>query len=84
MINLLLFLDIKNILYKPLIYLFEFDLELIQNQIQINKFQKKYLIDLLKLDEFDQIFLIFFHLINIIQLFDKDEKSDFFKVSFPI
>jgi hypothetical protein len=40
MINLLLFLDIKNILDKFLIYLFEFDFELIQNQIQINKFRR--------------------------------------------
>ena len=30
-------MDIKNILYKLLIYLFEFDLELIQDQTQINK-----------------------------------------------
>jgi hypothetical protein len=73
---LLQLLDIKNNLYKPIIYLFAFDLELIQDQTQTNKFHKKSLIDLLKLDEFDQIFLIFFHLINIILHFDKDELSD--------
>jgi hypothetical protein len=33
-----------NILDTLLIYLFEFDFELIQNQIQINKFQMKDLI----------------------------------------
>ena len=39
-----------NTLYKLLIYLFEFDVELIQHRIQINKYHVKELIDLLKLD----------------------------------
>ena len=39
MINLLQFLDMMYILCKSDIYLFEFDFELIQNQIQINKCQ---------------------------------------------